>query len=336
MTRCERTIAAINHQNTDIVPYNMYFTSQQHEKMAEYFSDPHFIDKIGNHSEGSYYSGYKSEISLGSGYWKDDFGVVWNRNGTDKDIGVIDGIVLKNPSMEGYEFPELDEKRFRNELQELIDKADDKFKIAGIGYSLFERAWSLRGMENILMDMILEPKFVDQLFDAITEFNIKIIDIALEYDINCFHFGDDWGQQKGMIMGPINWRKFIKPRMKIMYEKIKSRGIIVSQHSCGDIREVLPDLIDIGLDIFRTFQPEIYDLKNIKAEYGNDITFWGGISTQSLLPFESPVTIKKVVLETIDIMSKSGGYVLAPTHAIAGDVPIENIVALIDVFQNQK
>lgn len=333
MTRRERVISTVKHRQPDFVPYNIDLTHQEFEKVSEYLNDRYFADKIGNHLSSVYYDGFLREITQRSGYWQDDFGVLWNRNGADKDIGVIDGLVIREPDVSSYKFPELDEKRIRSEYESLMALNNDTFKFGSIGFSLFERAWTLRGMENLLTDMILEPEFADELLDAIVDYNLRIVDIALEYDIDGFHFGDDWGQQKGLIMGPQYWRRFIKPRLARMYERVKSKGLIVSQHSCGDIHEIFPDLIDIGLDIYQTFQPEIYDLRKTKQEFGMDLTFWGGISTQRLLPFATPEEVSRVTRETMQIMGKNGGYIAAPTHAIPGDVPPENVVAMIEVFQ---
>ena len=160
-------------------------------------------------------------------------------------------------------------------------------------------------------------------------------DLGLDYEIDGFHFGDDWGQQSGLIMGPELLRKFIKPRMARMYEKVKAKGKFVSQHSCGDIHEIFPDLIEIGLDVYQTFQPEIYDIKRIKEEYGQHLCFWGGISTQRLLPYATPEEVRKTVSETLKILGKNGGYIAGPTHSISGDVPVENVLTLIDILQNQ-
>lgn len=335
MTKRERVISAVKHIEPDFIPYNVDFTHQEYEKVSKYVGNNDYINTIGNHISSAYYDGHLEEISIGSGYWKDDFRVIWNRNGADKDIGVIDGFVIKEPDIKTYKFPELDEKRIRSEYEALMQKNDDTFKFGAIGFTMFERAWTLRGMENLLMDMVVEAQFVEELLDAVADYNMMIIDIGLEYDIDGFHFGDDWGQQKGLIMGPEYWRRFIKPRMARMYERVKSKGKIVSQHSCGDIHEIFPDLIEIGLDIYQTFQPEIYDLKKIKKEFGNHLSFWGGISTQRLLPFATPEEVKKVTGETMNLMGKGGGYIASPTHSIPGDVPPENVLAMIEVFQNQ-
>lgn len=335
MTKRERVISAVKHIQPDIVPYNINFTKQEYEKVMKYTGDNDYINKIGNHISSAYYDGNLYELSPGSGYWKDDFGVVWNRNCADKDIGVIDGFVISEPSLKDYSFPLLDEARLRQDYESLVTNCGDTFKLGSIGFSLFERAWTLRGMENLLMDMATEPEFADELLDAITEYNLRIIDIALDYDIDGFEMGDDWGQQKGLIMGPGYWRRFIKPRLARMYERLKSKGKIVVLHSCGDIREIFPDLIEIGLDVYQTFQPEIYDIEKIKKEYGSSLTFWGGISTQRLLPFAPPDEIKRVTRETMKILGEGGGYIAAPTHDVPGDVPPENIIAMIEVLQNQ-
>jgi len=191
-------------------------------------------------------------------------------------------------------------------------------------------------MENLLMYMLTAPDFVAGLFNKITEFNLKIVDIFLEYDFDCIYFGDDWGQQYGLIMGPELWRKFIKPCLAQMYGAVKATGRFVAQHSCGDIHEIFPDLVDIGLDVYQTFQPEVYDIQAIKDQYSGRLAFWGGISTQKLLPFESPEVVTSKSIEIMKILGKGGGYIAGPTHAIPGDVPAENIDALIRLLQNQN
>jgi uroporphyrinogen decarboxylase len=189
-------------------------------------------------------------------------------------------------------------------------------------------------MEDALVYMLTEPEFVHELLDKIVEHNLKVIDIMNEYPFDAIYFGDDWGQQKGMIMGAPLWREFIKPRMAKMYARAKKGGKFVIQHSCGDITDILPDLIEIGLDCYQTVQPEIYELRKLKSEYGGRLAFWGGISTQVALPVLTPDEVRAKVKETAEIMRVGGGYILAPTHAIPQDVPPENVIAMLDAFRN--
>ena len=336
MNQRERVIAALQHKETDFIPYQIDFTSQEAERVAAYFENENFRDTIGNHIEAVDYSGNPSESATQPGFFYDDFGVCWNRTGADKDIGVIDGLVLPKPDISQINMPEINLTALENALNKLVKNQNGTFKMMSIGFSMFERAWSLRGMENVLMDMVLEPEFLHTLLDAICNYNLKIVDMALQYDIDGFYFGDDWGQQSGMIMGPALWREFIKPRMAKLYSRVKEQGKFVLQHSCGDIHEIFPDLIEIGLDVYQTFQPEIYDIQKIKNEYGKDLCFWGGISTQTLLPTATPEALKIEVRRIMEILGKGGGYIAAPTHAVPQDVPPENIEALIEVFQNQN
>jgi uroporphyrinogen decarboxylase len=351
MTKRERVIGALRHERTDIIPYVVGFTETEHDKYAAYVGDAGFVAKIGNHADGSYYSGFTPGISGAVAgkpdHIADDFGVVWNRS-VDKDIGVIESAVLPEPALAAFTPPRIDEGALRRDYERLAVRSTADsisvtacaptayvFTYGSLGFSMFERAWTLRGMENFLTDMLAEPAFAHGLLDAICDFNMRIVEIGLSYDVDGFYFGDDWGQQKGLIMGPALWREFIKPRMAKMYAAVKSKGKFVIQHSCGDVSDIFGDLIDIGLDCYQTFQPEIYDIRAVKREYGRDLSFWGGISTQRLLPFATPAEVRAKTIEIMRIMGDGGGYIAAPTHAIPGDVPPENVEAMLDVFQNQ-
>ena len=327
--------AALNHQETDVVPYHADFTTAEGERLAAYTGVPDYAQQMGAHLCSMQYSGWPACIDPVRELFRDDFGVCWDRSGVDKDIGVIKRPVIPEPDLSLWREPALDEARLRREFEETLAYRGDRFTFAGIGFSMFERAWSLCGMEDALVYMLLEPDFMHGLLDAICDYNLKIIGIAAEYDFDGFYFGDDWGQQKGLIMGPQNWRTFIKPRMARMYAAVKARGWRVLQHSCGDIAELFPDLIDIGLDCYQTFQPEIYNIEAVKREYGRDLTFWGGISTQRLLPYAAPDEVRRQTARIMRIMRSGGGYIAAPTHAVPPDVPPENITAMFDVFVNQ-
>ena len=334
--RRERVWKAVQHNQTGIVPYNVELTSEELAKVAEYIGidKGEFFGWAGNHIEkGSYNTGGNY---IKPGFFKDEFGVVWDRSGLDKDIGVIDEILIKESEVKCYSFPEPNINEVFKITEKLVNNGKDTFKFGKIGLAYYERAWSLRGMENLLMDFILEPAFIEELFENILQYNLKIIEAAIEYDIDGFYFGDDYGQQTGMIMSPETWRKFIKPGLAKMFEKVKSTGKIVALHSCGNISAILGDLIDIGLDIYQTVQPEIYDLKKLKAEYGENLSFWGGISTQRLLPFAKPEEVKSTVKDIIGTMSCNGGYIASPTHQVPADVPPENIVALVEVLKSQS
>jgi uroporphyrinogen decarboxylase len=136
-------------------------------------------------------------------------------------------------------------------------------------------------------------------------------------------------------MGPHLWRKFIKPRLAELIALAKKKGKKVTLHSCGKVQEILPDLVEIGLDVFNPFQPEVMDIFAIKRQYQGRLAFWGGISIQRLLPFGTPEEVKREVKRIIEEIGKSGGYIAAPSHALPKDIPCENILAMMEVIWNQ-
>jgi uroporphyrinogen decarboxylase len=338
MTRKERVWKALQHRRTDFIPYQVDFTGQEHDRVAAFMKDDGFERKIRGHLERANFSGPVGPETERPGFFRDDFGVVWNKTGVDRDIGMMNELLIKGPDMVSYGFPVLDEALAHQRFRALVENGEDTFKIGRLSMALFERAWSLRGMENLLCDMLQEPAFVDELLEKITDYNLRIIDIGLSYpEIDGFYFGDDWGQQTpGLIMGRKNWRRFLMPHLKKMFERIKAKGRFVIQHSCGNILELYPDLIEIGLDVHNTFQPEIYDIVKVKREFGKDLSWWGGISTQRLLPFASPEAVRDETIRIMRIVGEGGGYIAAPTHYIPSDVPPENVLAMVDVFMHQE
>ena len=151
MTKRERVICALNHRQPDHVPYNIIWTEQEKDKMANFYGDPDFDDKIGNCIK---MSGDDCEFNnVGNECYQDNFGIVWDRSGVDKDIGVIKNLVLPEPDLSGFSLPPVNEKLLRKKYEELmIEKKKDKFVFGSIGFSMFERAWTLCGMENTCMN----------------------------------------------------------------------------------------------------------------------------------------------------------------------------------------
>ncbi len=334
MTPRERVLRAVQFQDTDIVPYHVTFTVPAREKLAAYYGDSDFQSKIGNHFGFLYRGADAPCVEIEPGYERDAWGVIWNRT-VDKDIGCVENCVLPEPSLKGWEPPALDKLQLKRLFQARAAESQDKFRIVSLGFALFERAWTLRGMEQLLMDMIESPEFVHELFDRITEYNLAFIDTALECDIDCMRFGDDWGSQSGLIMGPTLWREFIKPCIARMYKRARDAGKYVMIHSCGDVDELFPELVDIGLNIFNPFQPEVMDVFETKKAYYGRLSFYGGISVQRLLPHGTPDDVRREVRRLLDELGKGGGYIACPSHDVPSDVSAENMAAMIEVLQNQ-
>jgi uroporphyrinogen decarboxylase len=261
------------------------------------------------------------------------FGVEWDRS-VDKDIGQVKGCVLSRPTLQGYTFPNPLDARFFADIPEKLSLYGDCYRVFDIGFSLYERAWTLRGMENLLTDFLDHPDFVNEFLNTIADYNITQLKEACRYDIDAVYFGDDWGQQHGLIMGPRLWRRFIYPVIKRMYSAVHALGRQVFIHSCGDVDELFDDLVEIGVNCFNPFQPEVMDVFALMERYHGRLSFCGGLSTQRTLPYGSPADVRKETHRLLE-MGRLGNYIFAPAHSVEGDVPLENMLAFIDVVQRQ-
>ena len=132
------------------------------------------------------------------------------------------------------------------------------------------------------------------------------------------------------------WINFIKPRLKRLYSPVKKSRKAVFHHSCGQVQGLFPDLIEIGLDVFNPFQPDVMDIYDVKEKFGDKLTFYGGVSVQNLLPFGSPEEIKTHVHKLNKHIGNKGGFIIAPSHDIPEDVPMENFLAFVDAVKNQS
>lgn len=314
------------------VPWSFGFTQEAEAKLQEYFGPADLENLLQNHLLGLG-SGVGFFTDIGDNRVQDVFGVVWDRS-VDKDIGQVVGYVLPEPTLKHYRFPDPQDPRFFADIPEKIARFGDRFRVFQIGFSLYERAWAMRGWGNLMMDFHDHPAFVHDLLNAIADYNIAQIKSALRYEIDAVYFGDDWGMQRGLQMGPAIWHEFIYPVLKRMYGFVREAGKYVMIHSCGDVDELFDDLIAIGLNCFNPFQPEVMDVDSLLIRYRGRLTFHGGLSTQRTLPYGS---VKDVRRETEHLLrlGRDGSYIFAPAHAVEGDVPLENILAFIDVVQKQ-
>ena len=252
---------------------------------------------------------------------------------------------IKEPTMEAlerYNWPRPDPVKVNVKLAEqaryLYENTD--YALVGsavIGGGIFEQPARTMGLPNFLMALVSEPAFADRIMDKITDIYIESCDRYLDHVgryLHVFTFWDDVAGQNGWLIRPELYRKLIKPKQRRLVEAIKKKtDAKLFYHSCGATRDLIPDLIELGFDILNPVQVSAkgMDTKQLKRDFGKDITFWGGgVDTQHVLPFGKPQQVVDEVKRRIDDLAPGGGFVFAAVHNIQALVPPENIVAMFD------
>jgi len=328
----DRVLMSLRHEQPDFTPYVLPVDPQVGERLDEHYGSPDWRARLVHHTTGFGVPDGRVMFEDGTGY-RDAWGCVW----FTKNIFHTTTVPLPQPTLEGYELPDLLTAEViaqaRQSAQANAAAPDRRFYRAGSGMTFFERAWALRGMENILLDLVAEPRFAHELFDRLMEWHMPMIEaFGAIPEVDAIYFGDDLGAQQGLIMGTKWFREYLKPRLKIMYDRAHELGKYVFIHSCGDNSSVIEDLIEIGVDIFNPFQPEAQDVYAMKREYGKYVTFEGGIGTQGLLPFGTPDTIRAEIRRLRQEVGQDGGFIISPTKPILPDVPTENAVACVEAI----
>lgn len=327
MTPRERIVAAIEHRETDYVPYVIPIDPEVVGRLDEHFGSESWRERIESFVQ-------TLGVSWGSeheppGPWTDAFGVIWEDAPGAGAWHSVE-VPLKEPTLEGYDFPELLGDAELDAMRERLSGEWERYRLVGLGMLFFERAWALRGMENILMDFCLHPQFAHELFERLMQLHLDLIERVADLPIDGIRFGDDFGGQRGLIMGTRAWREFLKPRLERMYGLAREKGFHVWIHSCGDNEPIMDDLIEIGVDVFNPFQPEAQDVYAMNERWGEQITFEGGIGTQELLPRGTPEQIRAEIRRLCAEIGRGGGFIISPTKPILPDVPTENAVACVE------
>ena len=347
MTRTERVRTALRHEQPDRCPWQIELTGDVATRLAARLGvDTNALDEwAGNHCAKISLTG--GEMSNDGAVFRDDWGVEWDRSGLDRDIGIIASARIARPSLAGFSPPRIDADAVRARLDAWFAKPRDRFVFAKIGTLLFERAWSLCGLEEFLVYMASEPDFVHDLLALICDHSERLIRIATDYPVDGFYFGDDYGQQSGMIVSPSMWHEFFEPHLRRLFAAARGASHapgadsatgparVVALHSCGKIDAVMDALIDAGLDVYQTVQPEVYDLAVLKRDYGDRLSFWGAISTQRDLPVVPAPEVRELIRRTIDTLGARGGYIAGPTHRVPADVPDDTIIAMVEALRDE-
>ncbi|MGA2762070.1 MAG: uroporphyrinogen decarboxylase family protein [Spirochaetia bacterium] len=352
ISRKERIRRAVCREPLDFFPSQVDFTPIDTPRIAEGLGvSPLELDQaVDNHLMYAYSLGNAEEYmhnpetlgkasKLGLAQFDKNENIVSDVWGVGWDF-CSEGVQVKRhpiqdlKSLSKYVFPDPAAKGLMDFAEKVVAQyGREYFVLAFQHISLFERAWALRSFENLMMDVAAEEPYLDAFFDAIADYQVRVARRFVQTGVDGVRIGDDYGSQLGLLMSPKAWRRYIKPRLARIYAVYQSAGLPVFQHSCGDLRAILSDFVDMGLSVLHPLQPKAMPQEEVEKACGGRVTFFGGIDTQELLPFGKPEEVRKSVESCVRLFGRQGGYIIAPSQEVMSDVPIENVHALVSAIQ---
>jgi uroporphyrinogen decarboxylase len=332
---CRETVyAQLAHQETPSVPYTLLFEGNVEQELDGHYGSHEWRGRLTD-SILRLPSPVGPAVDTTVATWTDPYGSTWR---TDRRPYHLWQPALPSPRIEGLHLPDVDSlfaADWRRRAEAFVQAHRDRFVVVGLGFGLFERSWTLRGFEQALMDSVADPEFYDSLLERLAAHQLRILERLVELSVDGIMFSDDWGYQQGTLLGPASWRRFLKPRLKRMYALVHEAGKIALSHCCGSIVDVLPDVVEIGLDVLESVQPEAMDPYALKRLYGRQITFWGGLGSQSTIQFGRPREIREEIARLCEHMGRGGGYILSPAKPLQPGTPVENAAAVVEAFVRQ-
>ena len=377
MTSAQRIEETLDHREPDRIPFDLGSTTATgitrtaYERLLSYLGekrkeisildivqqladpDESFLERFKVDTRGltsRIFQTTKVEEDVQYKYFTDEWGVRWRM---PKDKGLYFDMcghplagALSIDDIRKYTWPDPADavmiKGLEEKAQRLGQKVKPVFVLRGAGVCSFEMAWVLRGMKNFLEDLALNPSLACYLMDRILEFNMRNVEFLLDklgQYASIIYISDDIADQRGTIMSPQMYRKYIKPRHKKLFSFIKKTcpgSIYIFYHCCGNVHEIIPDLIEVGVDILNPVQVSAanMDTYRLKKEFGQELTFWGGgVDTQRILPHGTPNQVREEVKRRINDLAPGGGFVFCPVHNVQPDVPPENFLAMWETLQ---
>ncbi|MFP4550772.1 MAG: uroporphyrinogen decarboxylase family protein, partial [Spirochaetales bacterium] len=241
------------------------------------------------------------------------------------------GPLYDESAISSYRAPDASNPALYENAQRLIDEEQEEYFIIGrVHTTVFETAWALRGMNNLMCDMVADPDLAEAVLEIPYRYHLEVIRRLARLGVDMIWLGDDMGAQDSMMISPEMWRQFLKPKMAAIIQEAKQikSDLLIAYHTDGFNWPILPDLIEIGLDVLNPIQAESMDPAELKRQFGNELSFFGGIDVQSTLPFSSPEAVREEFDERFATLGAGGGWLCAPTHHVQLDTPLENLEAL--------
>ena len=354
MNHRERVQAALNHEVPDRCPMQISFTPEFADRLR---ADLALKDAAAHnpHGGGNTYEleraldqdmlltsvGWANSYYHQPGAYTDEWGVGWSSAEYSTPFGsgyyteIVGHPLADDDALASYQPPDPTRPELYTEAEGVVREYGSEYWIVGVTVTtIFEAAWALRGLERMLMDLVEKPDIADQILEIPYQYHLAAAKRLVELGVDMIWTGDDIGGQHRLIMSPRHWRRFLKPRMARFVSDLKAinPAVKVAYHSDGNILPLIPELIEIGIDVLNPIQPASMDPAMIKQQFGDKLCFWGSIDEQHTLPFGTSEAVRDEVRQRLATIGAGGGLILGPTHHVQLDTPLENFWAMVNTI----
>jgi uroporphyrinogen decarboxylase len=344
MVHRDRVLAALAHETTDHPPFQASFVPEFAARLREHLglsgaNGPFELERATGQDILQTGVGWATNYYRQDTPYTDDWGVTWriDRYATPFGEGFYTNIGTSplagdNPDLAAYHTPDPNDPRLYTSAERVIRDFGSEFFIVGnVHCTVFETAWALRGFENLLIDLVTDPGLAEQIIDLPYLYHREVVRNLAERGVDMIWLGDDWGMETNLLISLDVWRRFFKPRYADICATIKKANpkCRIAFHSDGAVTKLIPDLIDVGVEVLNPIQTDCMDPAQIQREFGDHLSFFGGIAVQSTLPYGTPADIAAEFDWLKSTLGADGGWICAPTHNVQLDTPIENLLPLV-------
>ncbi|MGQ9592092.1 MAG: uroporphyrinogen decarboxylase family protein [Planctomycetota bacterium] len=347
----ERVVAALAHREPDRPPFHASFTPEFAARLRREL-------ELGGELPHNPHGGgnpYDLEIALGEDMlvtsvgwansyygegdvYTDEWGVGWRSVEYETPYGkgryteIAEHPLADDRAIGSYRAPDPERSELYAAAARTIETFQAEYWIVGaVVTTVFECAWALRGLERLLLDFAVAPDAAEAVLDIPFRYHLAIAERLARLGADMIWLGDDVGAQRSMLVSRECWRRYLKPRLAAIIDAVRRTRpeVKVAYHSDGCIEPIVPELIEIGVDVLNPIQAPCVDPERLKRHYGDRLSFWGSIDEQRTLPFAAPDEVEREVRSRIATLGRRGGLIIGPTHHVQLDTPMENFWAMV-------
>jgi uroporphyrinogen decarboxylase len=351
MKHRDRILTALHHETPDRCPMQISFTPEFAERLradiqlkGQRLHNPHGggntyeLERALDEDMLLTSVGWANSYYQGTEPYVDEWSIGWKVQEYETPFGkglyteIANHPLADDNVISSYQPPDPNRPALYADSERVIREFKDEYWIVGVTVTtILETAWALRGLQQMLMDFVENPDLADHLLEIPYQYHLTAAKKLVEMGVDMIWTGDDVGAQHAMLISPKHWRRFFKPRMANFIAELKAINpdVKVAYHSDGNILPIIPELIEIGLDVLNPIQPASMDPAQVKKSFGDRLCFWGSIDEQYTLPMGTPERVRAEVMERLTTIGQSGGLIIGPTHHVQLDTPLENFWAMV-------